>query len=107
MNKLHIAGAVALGILGLTAAMPASAGTGCNGVINPFVWGCAPWDNNNGPQFPYYKKTRITIPKEGTQIVNKNGTQMALRNGTYYPLVTNGGGTLVTNGGSTLTVLAP
>ena len=29
---------------------------GCNGVVNQLVWGCAPWDNNNGPQFPNYKK---------------------------------------------------
>lgn len=28
---------------------------GCNGVVNPAVWGCAPWDNNNGPKFPNYK----------------------------------------------------
>ena len=51
----------ALGVAGLAA--PAQAGTGCNGVINPLVWGCAPWDNNNGPNFPYYKKSRVQIPR--------------------------------------------
>ena len=28
---------------------------GCNGVVDQFKWGCAAWDNNNGPQFPHYK----------------------------------------------------
>jgi len=27
---------------------------GCNGHVNVAEWGCAPWDNNNGPQFPHY-----------------------------------------------------
>jgi hypothetical protein len=29
---------------------------GCNGVVSPMEWGCAAWDNNNGPEFPHYKK---------------------------------------------------
>jgi hypothetical protein len=66
---------------------PAIAGTGCNGVVNIFVWGCAPWDNNNGSQFPYFRKKVTTLPAQGTQIVTERGVQMALRNGTYYPLI--------------------
>lgn len=66
---------------------PAAAGTGCNGVVNVFVWGCAPWDNNNGARFPYFRKKVMTIPANGTQIVTKDGVRMALRNGTYYPLI--------------------
>lgn len=45
---------VAVGV-SLLAANEASA-KGCNGVVNQAVWGCAAWDNNNGPQFPNYKK---------------------------------------------------
>src|SRR5690606_27058383 len=40
--------AVAVGLIAMWAA-PAHA-AGCNGVVNIFQWGCAPWDNNNGPQ---------------------------------------------------------
>jgi hypothetical protein len=29
---------------------------GCNGVVNQLEWGCAAWDNNNGPDYPHYKK---------------------------------------------------
>ena len=36
---------------------------GCNGVVNPAVWGCAPWDNNNGPDFPNYKAPAKTQPR--------------------------------------------
>ena len=28
---------------------------GCNGVVDQLKWGCAAWDNNNGPQYPHYK----------------------------------------------------
>ena len=38
-----------------------AAAAGCNGVVNAAVWGCAPWDNNNGPNFPNYK------PKKAAQ----------------------------------------
>jgi hypothetical protein len=88
--------AAAVSVTGIAA--PAIAGTGCNGVVNVFVWGCAPWDNNNGPQFPYFKKKVIELPKEGTQIVTKNGAQMALRGGVYYPIVAGGAGNIVAGG---------
>ena len=35
---------------------------GCNGVVNQLEWGCAAWDNNNGPQFPHYKKPASAAP---------------------------------------------
>ena len=38
-----------------TTAADASA-KGCNGYVNQLEWGCAAWDNNNGPQYPHYKK---------------------------------------------------
>ena len=81
-------------------ATPAAAG-GCNGVVNPFVWGCAPWDNNNGPNYPYYKKTKITIPKGQAQVFNKNGAQMVkdLRTGAVHPLIGHAGGNVIAAGG--------
>lgn len=42
---------------GVLSAGPAGA-AGCNGVVDQFKWGCAAWDNNNGPQFPHYKAPR-------------------------------------------------
>ena len=39
-----------------------AAAAGCNGVVNPAVWGCAPWDNNNGPKFPNYKPKKAAQP---------------------------------------------
>ena len=78
-------------------ATPASAGTGCNGVVNILVWGCAPWDNNNGANYAYYRKKAATIPRKGTQIVTKNGVPMALHNGTYYPLIGTDAGSIIGN----------
>ncbi|UZK66674.1 hypothetical protein [Sphingomonas sp. M1-B02] len=94
--NVRLAGIAAAGFAACVAT-PASAGTGCNGVVNIFLWGCAPWDNNNGPQYPYYRKKVITLPRQGTQIVTKNGVQMALRNGTYYPLIGTDGASMIGN----------
>ncbi|RYY27547.1 MAG: hypothetical protein EOP62_05965 [Sphingomonadales bacterium] len=101
--KFRLAG-IAAAVFAVSTATPALAGTGCNGVVNIFVWGCAPWDNNNGPNYPYYRKKAVTIPKQGTQIVTKDGVQMALRNGTYYPLIGNCGGCLLGNDAGSLRV---
>lgn len=35
---------------------------GCNGHVDQLRWGCAAWDNNNGPQFPYYKAPARPAP---------------------------------------------
>lgn len=82
-------------------ATPATAGTGCNGVINPLVWGCAPWDNNNGPKFPYFKKVQINIPQKQAQIFTKDGVQLVrdLRNGQVSPVITVSGGNVIAAGG--------
>ncbi len=95
---------VAAAALATVAATPAAAGTGCNGVVNIFVWGCAPWDNNNGPNYPYYRKKAVSIPRQGTQIVTKDGVKMALRNGQYYPLIGNDSGSLIGQDGGTFRV---
>lgn len=49
---------------------------GCNGVVDVFRWGCAPWDNNNGPRYPYYKTKRFVIPKSHAKIEVHQGVQM-------------------------------
>ncbi len=93
---------VATALVAGTFALPAHAG--CNGVTNIFVWGCAPWDNNNGPKFPYFKKRVIEIPKNGSQVVSKNGSSAVLYQGTYYPLISQDGGGLVAQGGGNFKV---
>ncbi len=52
MRKFGVMAAVVVASVAVSA--PANA-AGCNGVVNPLVWGCAPWDNNNGPQFPNWR----------------------------------------------------
>ena len=88
-------------------ATPAMAGTGCNGVVNWFVWGCAGWDNNNGAQFPYYHKKQIEIPRAQAQIQTKDGAQIAVYKGNTYPvvgIVAQGGGNIVAQGGGNIRV---
>jgi hypothetical protein len=84
--------------VGMTAA-PAEAGTGCNGVVNIFVWGCAPWDNNNGPQFPYHRKKQIDLRvPAGAKVHVKDGSAVVEFNGQKYPVV--GGAGVVSAGGA-------
>lgn len=101
MKTLRLAGTLTLGCLIMTFSGPAYAGTGCNGIINPFVWGCAPWDNNNGPQFPYYQKKPVSIPKAQAKIEIHNGAKMVrdLRNGQLMPFISTNGSTMVAAGG--------
>ncbi len=84
-----------------TFASPAYAGTGCNGVVNIFVWGCAPWDNNNGPKYPYYKKqqTSLQAPR-GSKITIKDGYAMVNINGRDYPVVNGANGVVAAGGGN-------
>lgn len=102
---------------------PALAGTGCNGVVNVFVWGCAPWDNNNGPQYPYHRKRQVSIQApQGSRIAIKDGHAMVTVNGVNYPVVggasgvvsagganvvSAGGGNVVSAGGMNLRVWSP
>jgi hypothetical protein len=85
-------------------AAPAQAGTGCNGVVNLFVWGCAPWDNNNGSQFPYYRKKQVDIRvPAGARVHVKDGSAVVEFNGQKYPVV---GGAGVVAAGSANVVSA-
>jgi hypothetical protein len=97
--KTGLAAAVLAGTIGIAA--PASAGTGCNGVINIFVWGCAPWDNNNGPQYPYYKKRQVSVQApRGSKITIKDGHAVVTINGRNYPVVGGASGVVSAGGGN-------
>lgn len=109
-NTMRLTAAIIAATAALTAAGPASAGTGCNGVVNILVWGCAPWDNNNGAQFPYFKKQTIVrnAPK-GSQVQIKDGAAMVNIGGQWFPvaggtagIVAAGGGNIVAAGGGNI-----
>ncbi|MCP3734317.1 hypothetical protein M9979_05420 [Sphingomonas sp. RP10(2022)] len=99
----------ALAASALALASPAHA-SGCNGVVNFFVWGCAPWDNNNGPNYPYYRKKVVTMKAPaGSRIEEKNGAAMIDINGQKFPLangvIAPGGANVIAPGGAN--VIAP
>ena len=91
----------------LAGAATTAAAAGCNGVVNQFQWGCAVWDNNNGPQYPYYKKQTRTVPRAAVQEVKGN---MVKVNGAWYPVVNSadiiaaGGGNIIASGALNLKV---
>jgi hypothetical protein len=94
------AGALALSALAALPA-PAYAGTGCNGVINILVWGCAPWDNNNGPNYPYYKKAQVSVQApRGSKITIRDGHATVSINGRDYPVVNGASGVVAAGGGN-------
>ena len=97
---------VALTVLGLAVGAcflltPNEAGAkGCNGVVDQLKWGCAAWDNNNGPQFPHYKKPKssqpaariapaptpqvqrpVIAPNSGNRLVGQDGAGVISRDG--------------------------
>ena len=54
---------------GLTFLAPNEANAkGCNGVVDQMKWGCAAWDNNNGPEFPHYKKKSNAAAKPAVAV---------------------------------------
>lgn len=95
---------------GVFLAMGQPQAAGCNGVVNIAEWGCAPWDNNNGPRYPHYKRP-VTHPAPAARvqphvqpyrppqqgIVSNNGRGIVgnNRNG----VVSQGGGNVVSQGG--------
>lgn len=94
MRKFGVMAAVVVASVAVSA--PANA-AGCNGVVNPFVWGCAPWDNNNGPNYPYFKKVEVRVPVAQGRVVNENGGRFVIdtRSGQKFPLIGNDRSTLV------------
>jgi hypothetical protein len=98
-KTIYLALAAAAAFSGLSATSASAAG--CNGVVNPFVWHCAPWDNNNGPQFPYFQPKKVTIPAAKAQIVREKGVEMVkdLRSGQVMPIISRDGAGVVAAGG--------
>ena len=100
----------ALALLGVAAFLSTvvstdAAAAGCNGVVDQFKWGCAAWDNNNGPQFPHYKPpkkaqapARVQAPARPSAPVA--GHAVAPNQGNR--LIGNDGASLVGNDGASL-----
>lgn len=115
----HIATLAATGVLAASATAAPPMASGCNGVVNIFVWGCAPWDNNNGPKFPYYRKKVVTkFAPQGSKVITDTGATMIDINGVKYPIadarvvaagganvVAAGGGNVVAPGGANIQVI--
>ena len=89
MSKLAL-----VALITATAAATSATAAGCNGVVNQVVWGCAAWDNNNGPQFPNWRGGSSPAPAAAV------GSSLAARpaNG----LVAAGAGNLVAAGAGNL-----
>ena len=101
----NISPVVLLGVLvaSITAVLPSpSVAKGCNGYVSQFEWGCAPWDNNNGPKFPHYRgpaqqarvqpqvtairqdakpDVRSTRSSNGASVINTNGSNIVAQGG--------------------------
>ena len=87
-------------IASLTIAAPAFAGTGCNGVVSPAEWGCAPWDNNNGPQFRHYRGS-ASAPRRAAPVVvapTRNANGIMVNNGAN--VISNDGNSVVSHDGA-------
>jgi len=67
---------------------------GCNGVVNQFEWGCAYWDNNNGPQFPHY-----VAPRPAPPAVIQRGAQPSIRSNNQQMIRPYNGARIVPCGG--------
>jgi hypothetical protein len=107
---MKILGMLAAG--GLVMAAGQAQAAGCNGHVNAMEWGCAPWDNNNGPQFPHYKapqhhaappahvqphaQPHVQAPPSSV-IGNRNGGRLLGNDGAG--VVSQGGGNVVSQGG--------
>lgn len=77
-------------------AFPSAANAlGCNGVVNPLLAGCTRSDNNDGPQFPYYKVNRISVPANLARIEMKDGALMTQLKGKWYPVLSAANGSVV------------
>lgn len=97
--KMALSGAILVSSLSVSA--PAYAGTGCNGVVNIFVWGCAPWDNNNGAKYPYFKKREVAMRvPTGSKITIKDGYAFVTVNGRNYPVINGANGVVAAGGGN-------
>jgi hypothetical protein len=87
------------------AAVDASA-KGCNGHVDVREWGCAPWDNNNGPKFPHYQAPRRAAPAPVAKVAPTVPQQHAgvavapVKSGAS--VISHDGGTLIGHDGGSL-----
>lgn len=88
--------AIAVSALIAAVAWPSAANAlGCNGVVNPLLAGCSRQDNNDGPQFPYFKVNRISVPGNLARIEMREGALMTQLKGKWYPVVSAANGQVV------------
>ena len=110
-TKIRIALLAALSFAAVAGGATTASAAGCNGTVSQFEWGCAAWDNNNGPQFPHYKAAPArqatptapvaasSLPANGKLVASGGGNLVASGGGN---LVASGGGNLVASGGGNL-----
>jgi hypothetical protein len=101
---------LATGVFLLGSSNEASA-KGCNGVVNQLEWGCAAWDNNNGPDYPHYKKPANAQPAAAqpapkvaapaAPVIKPNGSNGVISRDAAG-IVSHDGGGLVGNAGGTM-----
>ena len=116
MNQRKVArfGFAVVGLAaGLSFVATEAAARGCNGVVNQLEWGCAAWDNNNGPQYPHYKGNApaakpaaaaaaatpkpVLVPNAGAGIVAQGGGNIVAQGGGNLK---NGNGIVAQGGGN-------
>ncbi len=103
-NRTFVVMAFLVVAASFTSVSSASA-AGCNGVVNPAVWGCAPWDNNNGPKYPNYKAPAARSSNPGYQGNANAATVNGARNGAGANggrILGNDAGSLIGNDGGSL-----
>lgn len=96
-----LCGCAAVTLLALGAATPALA-NGCNGYVNQFEWGCAAWDNNNGPQYPHYHgatRQPMNIRRGATAQYRPNAGMNVQVNRNGAGVIAAGGGNVIAAGG--------
>ncbi len=98
-------GIFAVTLVALSSAGPAAA-AGCNGVVNQLVWGCAAWDNNNGPKYPNYKApVRSSNPVVRGNVPNLNNPGIVA--GGAGNIVAGGAGNIVAGGAGNVIAASP
>jgi hypothetical protein len=92
-----------LAVLGLAVAVSflitnEASAKGCNGVVNQMEWGCAAWDNNNGPQFPHYNKPASAQPAAKTALAVPAPSAAAVQPRAGAPIISTNGSGIVASG---------
>jgi hypothetical protein len=93
---------LALAAAGVLLTANEASAKGCNGVVNAAVWGCAPWDNNNGPQFPNYKKPAKAQPQAKVAAPSATAPRHDAQLNSGGNIISRDGAGIVSNDGATL-----